>query len=134
MKVYLACIQLPLAPTTLPLSLHVQDIVRVFVLHSDVSALAAGEAAPGVEWAAAASLLDLESEFAMPGQHLQGNESKDRAALVDSSSLVANSLVNHMPLLVVQVSASLACPDLARIAKIVEGQPGVVADLAMGAD
>ena len=52
----------------------------MLVLHSDVSALSAGEADPGVEGAAAASRADSEAEVPMRGQHLKGNERKDGVA------------------------------------------------------
>ena len=58
----------------------VDALLRVLVLHSDLSAAAAVEADPGVEGAAPASRADSEAEVAMRGQHLQGNESKNRAA------------------------------------------------------
>ena len=98
-----------------------EGLVWVLVLHSGLPAPLTSEADLGVDEASVASPVDLETEVPVPGQHLQDNEGKVRVAELASSALVAYSVLNYIPPLVLHISVSLVWPDLPSIVKVVEG-------------
>ena len=90
-------------------------------LHSALPTLPELEVDPGAEGAPVALPAGLETEMPTAGKDLHGNRKKDHAAYENSSTQVTNSLPTHLPLPALLASTSLASPDSARFAQVVEG-------------